>query len=71
MHLFNVVSAVIAIVALCGYANARMVRLPDSIGITAVALLISIAMIALGAASPAVGHWSQAVAGEIDFSALV
>jgi len=71
VHLFNVVSAVIAIVALCGYANARMVRLPDSIGITVVALLISIATVALGAANPAVARWSQAVAGEIDFSALV
>jgi Na+:H+ antiporter len=71
VSLFNVVSAVIAIVALCGYVNARLVRLPDSIGITAVALLISIAMIALGAASPAVARWSQAVAGQIDFSALV
>ncbi|MGH8221271.1 MAG: cation:proton antiporter [Steroidobacteraceae bacterium] len=71
MSLFNVISAVIAIVALCGYANARLVRLPDSIGITAVALLLSIATVALGAASPAVAHWSRVVAGEIDFSALV
>ena len=71
VNLFNIVSAVIAIVALCGYANARIVRLPDSIGITAVALLISIATVALGAASPAVARWSQAVAGQIDFSALV
>lgn len=71
MNLFNVVSAVIAIVALCGYANARLVRLPDSIGITAIALLISIATVALGAASPAVAHWSQAIADQIDFSTLV
>lgn len=71
MNLFNVVSAVIAIVALCGYANARLVRLPESIGITAVALLISIALVALGAASPAVAHWSQSIARQIDFPTLV
>ena len=71
MNLFNVVSAVIAIVALCGYANARLVRLPDNIGITAVALLLSLATVALGAASPAVARWSDEIASQIDFSALV
>ena len=71
MSLFNVISAVIAIVALCGYVNARVVRLPDSIGITAVALLISMATIALGIAIPGVAHWSQTIASEIDFSTLV
>ncbi len=71
MNLFNVLSAVVAIVALCGYANARLVHLPDSIGITAVALLISLATVALGAASPEVAGWSHAIASQIDFSALV
>jgi monovalent cation:H+ antiporter, CPA1 family len=71
VNLFNVVSAVIAIVALCGYANARFVRLPDSIGITAVALLISLATVAIGTASPTVAHWSHAIASQIDFSTLI
>ena len=71
MNLFDVISAVIAIVALCGYANARFVRLPDSIGITAVALLISLATVAIGAASPAVARWSHAIATQVDFPTLV
>jgi len=71
MSLFNIISAVVAIVALCGYANARLIRLPDSIGITAIALLLSLGTVALGAASPEVARWSHAIAGQIDFSALV
>ncbi|MGH8258666.1 MAG: cation:proton antiporter, partial [Steroidobacteraceae bacterium] len=71
MDLFNVISAIIAIVALCGYANAKLMRLPDGIGITAVAMGISLATVALGAASPSVAHWGHAVAERIDFPDLI
>lgn len=71
MNLFNLISAVIAIVALCGYANARFVRLPDSIGITAVALLISLATVGVGAANPTVARWSHEIASQVDFPTLV
>ena len=40
MPVFTIVSAVITVVALSGYANYKLVHLPDTIGITAVALLI-------------------------------
>ena len=66
MTIFNVISAVIAVVALCGYANAKFIRLPDSIGITAVALLISLLTIAVGVAHPASVAWADGVvAGSI------
>ena len=39
MPVFTLISAVIAVVALSGYANHKLVRLPDRIGITVVALL--------------------------------
>jgi len=71
MSLFQVISALIAIVALSAYANYRLVRLPEATGITAVALLVSLATIALGAADPAVEHWVRQVVAQIDFSALV
>jgi CPA1 family monovalent cation:H+ antiporter len=71
MSVFNVISAVIAVVALCGYANAKFIRLPDSIGITIVALFISLLTIAVGAVDPALVAWGQEVVGRIDFSALV
>ncbi len=71
MSVYNVISALIAVVALCGYANAKFIRLPDSIGITAVALLISLLTIAVGAVDPAAVAWGHGVVSRIDFSALV
>lgn len=71
MSIYNVISAVIAVVALCGYANAKFIRLPDSIGIAAVALLISLLIIAVGAVNPAAVAWGHGVVSRIDFSALV
>ncbi len=68
---FNVVSLVITVVALCGYANCRLVRLPDSIGITAIALLISLVMVALGAAIPEVSAWGRATVSTLDFPELI
>lgn len=68
---FNVISAVIAVVALCGYANAKFIRLPDSIGITAVALLISLLTVAIGAVDPAAVAWGHGLVSRIDFSTLV
>lgn len=68
---FNVVSIVISVVALCGYANCRFVRLPDTIGITAIALLISLVMVALGAAVPSVSAWGRATVRTLDFPELI
>jgi CPA1 family monovalent cation:H+ antiporter len=71
MPIFTIVSAVIAVVALSGYANYKLVRLPDTIGITAVALIISIATVVVGAFMPTVSAWSQQAIRGIDFPDLV
>ncbi len=71
MPIFTLISAVIAVVALSGYANHRLVRLPDSIGITAVALLISVGTVAVGQFVPQVGAWGQQVARGVNFPQLV
>lgn len=71
MPVFTLVSAVIAVVALSGYANHRLVRLPESIGITAVALVISAATVAVGQFVPEVAAWGQQVARGVDFPSLV
>jgi CPA1 family monovalent cation:H+ antiporter len=71
MPIFTIVSAVIAVVALSGYANYKLVRLPDTIGITAVALIISIATVAVGEFVPEVAGWGQQAIRGIDFPALV
>jgi monovalent cation:H+ antiporter, CPA1 family len=71
MSIFTIVSAVISAVALCGYANYKLVRLPDTIGITAVALLLSVATVAVGQAVPQVTAWGQLAVRSLDFPDLV
>ena len=71
MHIFTNVSAVITVVALSGYANHKLVHLPDSVGITAIALLISVATIAVGQVVPQVTAWGQLAVRGLDFPNLV
>jgi CPA1 family monovalent cation:H+ antiporter len=71
MSIFSIVSAVITVVALSGYANYKLVHLPDTIGITAVALLISVAVVAVGQVVPQVTIWGQLAVRGLDFPDLV
>ena len=71
MSIFTIVSAVITGVALCGYANHKLVRLPDTVGITAVALLISVVTVAVGQVVPQVTVWGQLAVRGLDFPDLV
>ena len=71
MPVFTIVSAVITVVALSGYANYKFVHLPDTVGITAVALLISIGTVAVGQVVPQVTAWGQLAVRGLDFPDLV
>lgn len=71
MPIFTIVSAVITVVALCGYANHKLVHLPDTVGITAVALLISAVVVAVGQVVPEVSAWGQLAVHRLDFPDLV
>ncbi len=71
MSLFSITSLLISVVAICGYLNTRFVRLPDVIGITAVGMVLSIAVALLGAFVPAVGHWAAGALQAIDFDEVV
>lgn len=71
MPIFTIVSAVITVVALSGYANYKLVHLPDTVGITAVALLISMATVAVGQVVPEVSAWGQLAVQRLDFPDLV
>ncbi len=71
MPIFTIVSVVITVVALSGYANYKLVHLPDTVGITAVALLISVGTVAVGQFVPQVSVWSQLAVRGLDFPDLV
>lgn len=71
MPIFTIISAVITVVALSGYVNYKLVHLPDTVGITAVALLISLATVAVGQVVPQVTAWGQLAVSRLDFPDLV
>jgi len=71
MSLFNIISLVIAVVAVSGYLNAKIGRLPDSIGITAIALQISLGFAVAGFTHPAIAQWGSRAVAQINFQDLL
>jgi len=69
--LFELVGLLIALSALFGFLNYRLLRLPDVIGITAVGLLFSIAMLLLGGFEPALTQHAARLVDHIDFPEVV
>ncbi len=69
--LFELVGLLIALSALFGFLNYRLLRLPDVIGITAVGLLFSIAMLLLGGLQPALTQQAARIVEHIDFPEVV
>jgi len=71
VSLFHAVGLLITLVALFGYLNHRFVRLPDAIGMTAIGLVVSIAVVGYGAFDPAVKQWAQYAVKDFEFEAIV
>lgn len=68
MHLLDVVALLVSLTALLAYANHRLLRLPTTIGVMLIALLLSLALIAAGALGYDVRAWAERVVGRIDFN---
>jgi len=64
-------SLIVTLVALFGYLNHRFIRLPDTIGITAIGLVAALGVTAFGAYDPAVVEWAARTVENIDFSEVV
>jgi len=71
VSLFHAMSLIVTLVALFGYFNCRVTRLPDIIGITAIGLVVSIIVAIIGTYNPAVASWAQQAVAGIDFSKVV
>ena len=71
MSLFHAIGLIVTLVALFGYFNCRVTRLPDIIGITAIGLIVSIIVAIIGSYNPAVARWAQQAVAGIDFSKVV
>ncbi|MHB8743649.1 MAG: cation:proton antiporter [Sulfuricaulis sp.] len=71
MSLFHAMGLIVTLVALFGYFNYRVTRLPDIIGITAIGLVVSITVTIIGTYNPAVASWAQRAVAGIDFPEVV
>ena len=71
MSFLELIAVLLTAVALLGYFNHRVLRLPDTIGITAVGVLVSVLLAAAGPAVPGAAEWARTLAGRFDFSELV
>ncbi|UCE88104.1 MAG: sodium:proton antiporter, partial [Pseudomonadota bacterium] len=68
MELLNTAALLVTLAALFSYLNYRFVRLPNTIGIMIIALLMSLALIALGALGyTAIEQRAEAVLRSVDF----
>ena len=71
MSVFHAMSLIVTLVALFGYLNHRFIRLPDTIGITAIGLVAALAVTAFGAYDPTVVEWAARTVERIDFAEVV
>ena len=71
MSTFQVISAVVCLVAAFGYLNHRFVRLPDAIGITAIGILVSIGAVVLARFDAEVSTQMRLAVGRIDFPGIL
>jgi len=71
MKLFNIIAMLITLSALFGYLNHRFIKLPTTIGIMLISVLMSLGLVALGRIGPfGLGieeHWEEIVKS-IDFN---
>ena len=63
-----VIALLVSLTALLAYANYRLLRLPTTIGVMLIALLLSLALIVAGELGFGVEDWARKVVARIDFN---
>lgn len=71
MSIFELVGGLTALIALFGYLNHRFIKLPDTIGITAVGLAFSLIAVVFREHLPGMTIWTHQVVNLIDFPEVV
>lgn len=67
MSIFELVALLLSITAVLGYLNIRYLKLPATIGIMLISLVLSFFLIVLGQFIPMVGSTAQSILDQIDF----
>jgi CPA1 family monovalent cation:H+ antiporter len=68
MRLFDLIAVLTVLAAVFSYLNARLLKLPTTIGLTSLSLLFSAVLLALGSFVPEVARQARAVIGQFDFN---
>jgi CPA1 family monovalent cation:H+ antiporter len=71
MDLFVVIALLVTVSAIYSYINARFIKLPGTIGIISVAIVISIITIAIDKLNPGAAKYLNALSKGINFSGIV
>ncbi len=67
MTIFQIIAILISLTALFSYLNYRFFKLPATIGVMLIALLVSLALIGIGHFAPVVQSTAEGVLSQIDF----
>lgn len=68
MSVFSIISIFVTVAALASWVNHRYIRLPGTVGLMTIGLLMSLAVIGLDKAGLDIGSWVERVIGSLNFS---
>jgi len=68
MNLFQILAILLTLTAIFSFLNHRYFRLPNTIGVMLIALLLSLIVLALGKLGLGIKPWATNFLGQIDFS---
>ena len=68
MELFNIIAFLITLSALFGYVNYRFIKLPTTIGLMLISILMSLSLVVLGQLDLGVEKYWMPVLQSIDFN---
>jgi monovalent cation:H+ antiporter, CPA1 family len=68
VSILDIIALLVSLTALLAWANHRFVRLPTTIGVMLISLLLSLVLVALGTLGYGVEDWAEKVVGRIDFN---
>ena len=71
MTFFQLAGILMTVIVLLGYLNNRFTRLPDSLGITAAGVIVSVIFMIAGRLSPGSTEWAVDVIEKVNFSEVV
>jgi CPA1 family monovalent cation:H+ antiporter len=71
MTLFQLFGLVVTLIAVLGYLNHRFVKLPETIGIMALALVLTMGITGYGLVNPSGAVWARNALASINFSEVV